>query len=174
MKPACKACRNEISGDRIFILMYNFFMSIQKVIGFFTVLTLAFMFSPALAGNSASLQKQNEEEICSILNEQIRAGKKAKQIVKTSIQMGYNACSVIKCSIKAGGNIEQIVSGAVEAGSQFDLVSRCAIDAGVDRHQIAPILASASLPGICYYLPDAPETFIPPKTTVISVSPSSF
>ncbi len=154
--------------------MYTFFMSKKQMISLFIAVTLVIVLGPAYAGNSASLQKQNEEEICSILNEQIRAGKKAKQIVKTSIQMGYNACSVIKCSIKAGGNIEQIVSGAVEAGSQFDLVSRCAIDAGVDGTMIAPILASALLPGICYYLPDAPETFIPPKTTVLTVSPSSF
>jgi hypothetical protein len=119
--------------------MYTFFMNMQKVISLFTVLTLAFMFGPALAGNNVSFKERNEEEICSILNEQIRAGKKAKQIVRTSIQMGYNACSVIKCAIKAGGNIEQIVSGAVESGSQFDLVSRCAIDAGIDGTMIAPI-----------------------------------
>jgi hypothetical protein len=120
------------------------------------------------------MSRQQDQEICSILQDKIRKGQKAKKIVKTSIQMGYNACSVIKCAIKAGGNLEQTVSGAVEAGSPFDLVSRCAIDAGADANEIAPVLASVSLPGICYYLPEAPEIFIPPKTTIISVSPSRF
>lgn len=169
-----KSCRNKIFADRIFFLLYTFFMIKEKMIIIFVAIALMISLSPVSAGNNASLAKQKEQEICSILNDQIRAGKKAKKIVKASIQMGYDACSVIKCAVTAGGNVEEIVSGAVEAGSQYDLISRCALDAGVNGNKIAPILANASLPGICYYLPDTPEPFILPKTTVINLSPSSF
>ncbi len=84
-----------------------------------------------------------------------------RKVVRTSIQMGYDACGVIKCSIKGGGDLKEVIGGAVEAGTTKDVVSRCSTDAGADAREVAAILNSLSEPGLCYVLPEDPAIIAP-------------
>lgn len=110
----------------------------------------------------SSAPSEKIKAACTVIEENIKKNNNIKKYVKTSIQMGYKACPVITCSVKAKGNIEQIITGAVEAGTTTDVVSRCAIDAGARPQEVAAILTSVSLPGICYLLPEDQPTPQPP------------
>ena len=118
-----------------------------------------------------------EEKACSVIKDKIQKAEDIRKYVKTSIQMGFNACNIIKCSIEKGGDLTQIITGAVEAGITSDVVSKCAIDAGAKAEMVAGILNKLSAAGICYLLPEIPETYGLPGTPVIikpPISPSGF
>ena len=128
--------------------------------------------APPTAKVQDSIQAQKEKQFCGQIQEKIKNTKEVRKIVKTSIQMGYDACAVIHCAIKGGGNLRQVISGAIDAGATKDIVSRCALDAGAEAKDVAAILGSVSAPGICYMLPEEPEIIVPPTPVVIS--PSKF
>lgn len=112
----------------------------------------------------------NGPDICTVLRDRFGHGADVRRTVKTAIQIGYRACRVIACSIEAGAELEKVIAGAVDAGVTHDVVSRCALDAGADAGKIAAVLNRVSYSEVCYILPQNPETFEPPKTTVISPS----
>jgi len=105
-------------------------------------------------------RSQKEELLCRQIQDKINNKQEIRTVVRTGIQMGYNACGVIKCAIKAGGDLRQSIEGAVEAGTTKDVVSRCAIDAGADSREVAAILNSIG-PAICYILPEVIDS--PPE-----------
>jgi hypothetical protein len=82
---------------------------------------------PVKVTDSSRLKK--EELLCRQIQDKAQKKQEIRKIVKTGIQMGYDACGVIKCSIKASGDLQQVIEGAVEAGTTKDVVSRCALDA---------------------------------------------
>ncbi len=91
----------------------------------------------AKAPDSSRLQK--EELLCRQIQDKIKNKQEIRKVVKTSIQMGYDACGVIKCSIKGGGDSKQVIEGAVEAGTTKDVVARCALDVWTEAKDIAAI-----------------------------------
>jgi len=140
---------------------------------------LFFLFSPCTTNAGAlpakageSVRSEKEELLCRNIKEKISNREDIRKIVKTSIQMGYNACSVIKCSIQGGGDLRQIITGAVDAGATKDIISKCALDAGAEAKEVAVILSSLSSAGLCYMLPEGPEIIVPPAP--VFISPSKF
>jgi hypothetical protein len=129
---------------------------------------------PVKAEDAVRLKKQ--ELLCLQIQDKIKNKQEIRKIVKTSIQMGYDACEVIKCAIKGGGELKLVITGAIDAGSTKDVVSRCSLDAGADAKDVAAILSSVSEPGLCYVLPEEPEIIDPPPGGSPGgfLSPSSF
>lgn len=125
---------------------------------------------PRMAKRAGLPEATGEPDICSVIGDRLRQGADVRRTVKTAIQIGYRACRVIACSIEAGAELEMVIAGAVDAGVAHDVVSRCALDAGADAGKIAAVLNRVSYSEVCYILPQNPETFEPPKTTVISPS----
>ena len=93
----------------------------------------------AKALDSSRLQK--EELLCRQIQDKIKNKQEIRKVVKTSIQMGYDACEVIKCALKGGGEVKQVITGAIDAGTTKDVVSRCSLDAGADARDVAAILS---------------------------------
>ncbi len=114
--------------------------------------------SGALSARSASLLPDDsrflprEQAVCGRVREKIYARANIRAIVKTSIQMGYNACLVVKCAIENGGDPRDAISGAIDAGATSDVVSRCAIDAGASVGEVLKDLRGAGS-NVCYVEP---------------------
>jgi len=90
--------------------------------------------------NMISVKFSEQRDICLVVRSLIQEGKYTKEVVKTTIEMGYSACLVTKCAIEAGGNLEDIINGAIEAGATSDVIARCTIDAGGNPEEVARIL----------------------------------
>ena len=140
---------------------------------------LFFLFSPSTTNAGAvsakageGVRSEKEELLCRNIKEKIINREDIRKIVKTGIQMGYDACGVIKCSIQGGGDLRQIITGAVDAGATKDIISKCALDAGAEAKEVAVILSSLSSAGLCYMLPEGPEIIVPPEP--VFISPSKF
>ncbi len=127
------------------------------------------------------------EKVCSVIKASVQKGDEIKKIVKTGIEMGYNACYVVKCAISGGGDLNQIIAGAVEAGATPDVVSRCAIDAGAEATEVVRCLVLAGTTSLCYFQPVSGLGYSPPADELVpmdsaprgntagrSISPSSF
>lgn len=146
----------------------------KKTFIFFLVQVLLLVFLNYSSADNKSVNKSPvndaEEKACSVIKDKIQKTEDIRKHVKASIQMGFNACNIIKCSIEGGGDLAQIITGAVEAGTTPDVVSRCAMDAGAKAEKVAEILNKLSAAGICYLLPEIPDTYDHPETPVI-VSP---
>lgn len=95
------------------------------------VLFLVLLSNPSFAEESMSnmiLEKFSEKrDICLVIRSLIQEGKTTKEVVKASINMGYNACFVTKCALEGNGNSEQIINGAIEAGVKSNVITECAI-----------------------------------------------
>jgi len=95
--------------------------------------------------NMISVKFSEQRDICLVVRSLIQEGKYTKEVVKTTIEMGYSACLVTKCAIEAGGNLEDIINGAIEAGATSDVIARCVIDAGGNSEEVARILEQVRL-----------------------------
>lgn len=82
---------------------------------------------------------QKEELLCQQIQDKTKNRQEIRKIVKTGIQMGYNACRVIHCSIKGGADLKEVIAGAIEGGATADVVSKCALNACVEAKDIASI-----------------------------------
>jgi hypothetical protein len=125
-------------------------------------------FAENSAGDSSALRSQKTKAACAAIVENIKKPADIKNLVKTSILMGYAACPIIKCSIEGRGSLEQILTGAIEAGVSPDVVSKCALVAGAQNKDIAAILAGAAAPAICFIIPGKQEILTMPDVPVIS------
>lgn len=96
---------------------------------------------------------QKDELLCRQLQDKIKNKQEIREIVKTSIKMGYDACGAIKCSIKGGGDSQQAIEGAVEAGTTKDVVARCALDACMEAKTLSPIISQKEGP-LCREIQD--------------------
>lgn len=103
----------------------------------------------------------------------------ATLVVRTAVELGYDACQVIRCALegKAGpeqsGLCEKVIRGAALAGVLPDVISRCS-EEFCDPAGVATILGDAFLePNYCYFAGQplvAPEVD-PPQMWVIDRSP---
>ena len=134
-----------------------------------------------------TLDSLEGKRVCAVLGESVKKGDDIRKIVKTSIELGYNACYVVKCALSGGGNLQQVIAGAVEAGATPDVVSKCAVDSGAETNEVARSLALAGGPSLCYFEPaglgyrSPGDEMVPMDTTTPvrntgarSVSPSAF
>jgi hypothetical protein len=123
-----------------------------------------------------SIQSQKEGPICGQIQDKIKNKQETREIVKTSIQRGYDACGVIRCAVKSGGEVSQAIAGAIDAGSTKDIASRCILEACAK--DVAVILSNMAEPGLGYSLPEEPEVIISPLTDAARggafISPSGF
>ena len=146
-------------------------MNKTRITGFAFLFVLSLLFSPYSADAGGTIVKgayaarvKKQELLCQQLQDKIKNKQDTRKLVKTSIQMGYDACEVIKCAIKGGGELKPVIYGAIDAGATKDVVSRCCVDAGADAREVAAILGSASDPGLCYILPEEPPVIDPPPS----------
>ena len=73
-------------------------------------------------------------------------------VVRTAVEIGYNACQVVRCAIEGGADLAKVIQGAGEAGVKADVAARCAVDAGADEAAVARVFADLIFePSFCYY-----------------------
>lgn len=120
-----------------------------------------------------SIQSQKEGPLCGQIQEKIKDKQEIRKIVRTSIQMGYDACGVIRCAVKGGGEVSQVIAGAIDAGYPKDIASRCIFESCAK--DVAVILNNMAEPGV---LQEEPEVIVSPLTDVTKgsalISPSGF
>ena len=107
------------------------------------VIVLVLLSNPSFAeeamSNMISEKFSEKRDMCLVIRSLIQEGKPIKEVVKVSINMGYNVCFVAKCALEGGGNPEQIINGAIEAGVKSDVISECAIGVKEKNDKIARI-----------------------------------
>jgi hypothetical protein len=118
-----------------------------------------------------------EHRVCSLVQQDLDRGVRVRSVVKTSIQMGYNACMVVKCALSAGGDPKEVIGGAIDAGTPSDVVARCSLNAGAGLGEVLADLRSAGT-NACYVqplgyseppvTPPGPPTPPPPPPPLIS------
>lgn len=136
---------------------------------------LLVMFGSALPvedKNPRNVDLHEGEKVCSVIKASVQKGDEIKKIVKTGIEMGYNACYVVKCAISGGGDLNQIIAGAVEAGATPDVVSRCAIDAGAEATEVVRSLVRAGTTSLCYFQPVSGLGYSPPPDELVPMDPA--
>jgi hypothetical protein len=129
----------------------------------------AFSLQTRTGSSSASSLIPQEQRVCSLLQQDLDRGAGIRAIVKTSIQMGYNACMVVKCALSSGGDPKEVIGGAIDAGTPSAVVARCSLDAGADAGEVLADLRNAGT-NACYaqplgyseYKTTPPEPFSPP------------
>jgi hypothetical protein len=114
------------------------------------------------------------KDICFVIDETLKEGKPAKDITRSSIELGHNACTVIICAIEGGGNSSDVITGALEAGISPDVISRCALEAGAEPDEIAGVLAAGIAPGLCYIPPSNESSEALEIEQIIIQRPSEF
>jgi hypothetical protein len=114
------------------------------------------------------------KDICYVIDETLKEGRPAKDITRSSIEVGHNACTVIICAIEGGGNSSDVTTGALEAGVSPDVVSRCALEAGAEPDEIAGVLARGIIPGLCYIPPSNEGSNALELEKIIIQRPSEF
>ena len=71
------------------------------------VLTSPIAAAPPVKANALdSIRLTKDELLCGQIQDKIKNKLEIRKVVRTSIQMGYDACGVIKCSIKGGGDLK--------------------------------------------------------------------
>jgi hypothetical protein len=115
---------------------------------------LSILFALSLLNSSLSAEKtmkdmmsekfSEKRDICLVIKSLIQEGKSAREVTKTSIDLGYNPCLVVRCALEGGGSLEEIIVGAALAGVTSDVISRCAINAGARPDTVARILERQS------------------------------
>jgi hypothetical protein len=139
--------------------------------------------APGLAAESAkdlvreALLQQSPAQAtgCTGVQRTLKSGADATLVVRTAVEMGFNACQVIRCALEEQADpgkailCERVVRGAVLAGVQPDVISRCSAEY-CDPAAVAVILGDAFLEtNYCYFAsqpltaPDVP----PPRPPVI-------
>jgi len=115
-------------------------------------------------------QSAAERASCAQVQKSISSGTDATLVVRTAVELGYNACQVIRCALEGESSpdrrthCEKVIRGAVAAGVQADVISRCAADA-CDPASIAATLADTFLePNYCYFFPRLPVAPDPPPS----------
>ncbi len=93
-----------------------------------------------------------DQRVCSLVQQDLDRGAGIRSIVKTSIQMGYNACAVVKCALGSGGDPKEVIAGAIDAGAPSDVIARCSLDAGAAVGEVLADLRNAGL-NACYVQP---------------------
>lgn len=114
---------------------------------FFTIILLILnhsLFAEESIEDTISEIFSDKRDICLVISSLVQERKNTKEVVITSIKMGYGACLVVKCAIQGGDNLEQILSGATEAGAKFDDISQCAIDAGAKPEEVVDTQGNTS------------------------------
>jgi hypothetical protein len=141
-----------------------------------SVSTALWCAAPGLAAGSAkdlvreALQQQSPAQAtgCTGVQRTLKSGADATLVVRTAVEMGFNACQVIRCALEEQADpekailCERVVRGAVLAGVQPDVISRCSTEY-CDPAGVAAILGDAFLEtNYCYFAsqppaaPDAP------------------
>ena len=123
--------------------------------------------------SAKALDSKQEGPLCGEIQEKIKDKQEIRKIVRTSIQMGYDACGVIRCAVKGGGEADQAIAGAIDAGYPKDIAARCIFEACAK--DVAVILGNTAMPGV---LQEEPEVIVSPLTKVTKgsalLSPSGF
>jgi TolB-like protein len=117
----------------------------KKIVEYLSaVIVLVLLSNPSFAeetmSNMISKKFSEKRDICLVISSLIQEGKTIKEVVKASINMGYNACFVAKCALEGGGNPEQIINGAIEAGVKSNVIAECAISVREKNDKIARVL----------------------------------
>jgi TolB-like protein len=117
----------------------------KKIVEYLSaVIVLVLLSNPSFAeetmSNMISKKFSEKRDICLVIRSLIQEGKTIKEVVKASINMGYNACFVAKCALEGGGNPEQIINGAIEAGVKSNVIAECAISVREKNDKIARVL----------------------------------
>lgn len=117
----------------------------KKIVEFLsTVIFLSILSNPLFAeevtSNMISEKFSEKRDMCLVIRSLIQEGKTIKEIVKVSINMGYNACFVAKCALEGGGNLEQIINGTIEAGVKSNVIAECAIGVREKHDKVARTL----------------------------------
>ncbi len=117
----------------------------KKIVEYLSaVILLLILSNPSFAeeamSNMISEKFSEKKDICLVIRSLIQEGKTIKEVVKASINMGYNACFVAKCALEGGSNPEQIINGAIEAGVKSNVIAECAIGVREKNDKIARIL----------------------------------
>ena len=102
-------------------------------------------FAEEAMSNMISEKFSEKKDICLVIKSLIQEGKTINEVVKVSINMGYNACFVAKCALEGGSNLEQIINGAIEAGVKSNVIAECAIGVREKHEKIARILEPIQL-----------------------------
>jgi len=133
--------------------------------------------SGVYSAKAFDFQSQKEGPLCGQIQDKMKTNQEIREIVKTSIRMGYNACGVIRCAVKGDGEVSQVIAGAIDAGSPKDIASQCIFQACAK--DVAVILSNMAESGLGYSLPEEPEFIVTPVTSVtkggaLFLSPSGF
>jgi TolB-like protein len=117
----------------------------KKIVEYLSaVIVLVLLSNPSFAketmSNMISGKFSEKRDMCLVIKSLIQEGKTVKEVVKASINMGYNACFVARCALEGGGNPEQIINGAIEAGVKSNVIAECAISVREKNDKIARIL----------------------------------
>lgn len=126
----------------------------------------------ALVRETLRQQSAAERSSCTGVRRTISAGAEPTLVVRTAVELGYNACQVIRCSLE-GKDVpdqetlcEKVLLGAVAAGVAADVIARCSADV-CDPGAVAMTLAATLLePNYCYLSPRplvAPAPLPPPE-----------
>ena len=133
-------------------------------------------------------QSAAERSSCAGVQRTIAAGTDATVVVRTAVELGYNACQVIRCALEGttgrdrDSRCEKVVRGAIAAGVQPDVISRCSADA-CDPAAVAALFAATLLePDYCYFYPLPLAAPAPPppaepvfdRSTPPQISPFTF
>jgi TolB-like protein len=114
-----------------------------------TVISLLIISNPLFAeevmSNMISKKFSEKRDMCLVIRTLIQEGKTIKEVVKASINMGYNTCFVAKCALEGGGNLENIINGATEAGVKSNVIAECAIGVKGKHDNIERILEPIQL-----------------------------
>lgn len=133
---------------------------------------------PDLLRDALLQQSAAQRTGCTAVQRTLKEGADAMLVVRTAVEIGYNACQVIRCSLDGSVDPEKtiicdkVVRGAVQAGVQPDVISRCTAEY-CDPARVAALLGDAFLePNYCYLAgqPLAAPDALPPQVPVIDRS----
>jgi TolB-like protein len=98
------------------------------------------LFAEEIMSNMISEKFSEKKDMCLVIRSLIQEGKAIKEVVKASINMGYNVCLVTNCALEGDSNLEQIINGAIEAGVKSNVIEKCAIGIKQKHDNIARTL----------------------------------
>jgi len=148
---------------------------IRILISLSSFIVLLILSNPSFAEkamrNMISEKFSEQRDICLVVRSLIQEDKGTKEVVRTTIEMGYSACLVTKCAIEAGGNLEDIINGAIEAGATSDVIARCAIDVREKPEEVERIRKPTQLPQKTKIALFPFENFTDDKDALIKIMP---
>jgi hypothetical protein len=67
----------------------------------------------------------NKNDIDPVIKEYLKLGTDPRELVKTCVQLGFEACKVANTAIVAGADRQQVIFGALDGGATNDDLNRC-------------------------------------------------